>query len=59
MMKHLEEIEAQIQLRKEAEEHLRVLVESSPAAILTVDSQGKILLATKQHRKYWLLDRES
>jgi two-component system sensor kinase FixL len=47
MMQHLEEVEAQIQLRKEAEEQLRVLVESSPAAILTVDAGGKILLANE------------
>jgi two-component system, LuxR family, sensor kinase FixL len=47
MMQHLEEVESQIQLRKEAEEQLRVLIESSPAAILTVDSKGKILLANE------------
>jgi len=47
MMQHLEEVEAQINFRKEAEEQLRVLIESSPAAILTVDSQGEILLANE------------
>jgi two-component system sensor kinase FixL len=47
MMEHLEEVEAQIKLRKEAEEQLQVLVESSPAAILTVDSKGEILLANE------------
>jgi two-component system, LuxR family, sensor kinase FixL len=47
VMQHLEEVEDQIRLRKEAEEQLRALVESSPAAILTVDSKGKILLANQ------------
>lgn len=45
VVRHLQETEAQIQLRREAEEQLRVLVESSPAAIVTVDSDGIILLA--------------
>jgi two-component system, LuxR family, sensor kinase FixL len=37
---HLEELEGQIKLREEAEEQLRSLVESSPAAIVTIDSGG-------------------
>ena len=45
VMQHLEEVEGQIRLRQEAEEQLRVLIESSPAAILTADSKGEILLA--------------
>jgi len=32
-------------LRQEAEQQLRALVESSPAAILTLDGEGKVLLA--------------
>jgi two-component system, LuxR family, sensor kinase FixL len=47
VMQHLDEVEGQIRLRQEAEEQLRVLVESSPAAILTVDSNGEILLANQ------------
>src|SRR5215469_6232422 len=31
--------------RREAEDQLEILIESSPAAIVTIDSQGKILLA--------------
>jgi two-component system, LuxR family, sensor kinase FixL len=46
-MQHLDEVEGQVRLRQEAEEQLRVLVESSPAAILTVDSNGEILLANQ------------
>jgi two-component system, LuxR family, sensor kinase FixL len=43
----LREVENQIQLRQDAEEQLQVLVESSPAAIVTVDSEGSILLANE------------
>lgn len=44
---HLQEVEGQIKLRKEAEEQLRILVESSPAAIVTIDESGRILLANQ------------
>jgi two-component system, LuxR family, sensor kinase FixL len=46
-LEHLKEVEAQIGLRKEIEEQLQVLVESSPVAIVTVDSTGSILLANE------------
>jgi two-component system, LuxR family, sensor kinase FixL len=45
--KHLDELGDQMKLRREAEEQLQVLVESSPAAIVTIDSAGKILLANE------------
>jgi PAS domain S-box-containing protein len=44
---HVAEVETQIQLRQETEEQLRVLVESSPVAIVTIDSSGLILLANE------------
>ena len=44
---HLSELEKEIGLRKEIEEQLQVLVESSPVAIVTIDSTGKILLANE------------
>jgi PAS domain S-box-containing protein len=44
---HLDELEAQAQARREAEEQLQVLVESSPAAIVTLDANGTILLANE------------
>ena len=47
VIRHLEEVEDQTRMRRDAEEQLRVLVESSPAAILTVDSSGRILLANE------------
>ena len=46
-MTHVEELEGQIRLREDAEEQLRSLVESSPAAIVTIDSGGSVLLANE------------
>jgi two-component system sensor kinase FixL len=54
-MKHLGEIEFESQARREAEEQLKVLVESSPAAIFTANSEGRILLANDAaHRLFGL-----
>ena len=47
VFKHIEELKDQVQLRQDAEEQLRMLVESSPAAIITIDSNGIILLANE------------
>jgi len=44
-MAHVEELETQIKLRHDAEEQLQILVNSSPAAIVTIDIEGKVLLA--------------
>src|SRR5208283_3637659 len=44
---HVEELEGQIKLREDAEQQLRSLVESSPAAIVTIDSGGRVLLANE------------
>jgi len=44
VLAHLTEVESQVQQRKEAEEQLRLLVDTSPAAILIVGSSGEILL---------------
>jgi len=43
--RHLDEVEQQVRLREQAEQQLRILIESSPAAIVTVDAAGRILLA--------------
>lgn len=45
VLAHLDEVRHQIQQRREAEEQLQILVDSSPAAILTVGSSGEILLS--------------
>ena len=44
---HLIKIEYEQTLRREAEEQLKVLVESSPAAVLTVDATGIVLAANE------------
>ena len=44
---HALELEAQAKLRQDAEEQVRVLVESSPAAIVVIDAVGRILLANE------------
>jgi PAS domain S-box-containing protein len=47
VLHHLNELETQVQARRAAEEQLQVLVESSPAAIVTLDANGTILLANE------------
>jgi two-component system, LuxR family, sensor kinase FixL len=42
---HMHEIEKEMDLRRDAEEQLKVLVESSPVAILTINAEGSVLLA--------------
>jgi two-component system sensor kinase FixL len=44
---HLARLQKEQDLRHEAEEQLRVLVESSPAAILTLDADGVVLAANR------------
>ncbi len=44
---HVQEVEQEAMLRRDAEQQLQALIESSPAAILTVDSAGKILMANQ------------
>jgi len=47
VLEHVEELETEVKLRRDAENQLQVLVESSPAAIVTIDTNGKILLANQ------------
>jgi two-component system, LuxR family, sensor kinase FixL len=50
---HTREIESEIGARSEAEEQLKVLVESSPAAVFTANSEGIVLLANEAaHRLF-------
>ena len=52
---HLNELERENQARRDAEEQLEVLVESSPIAILTTDAGGAVLLANDAaHRLFEL-----
>src|ERR1700733_15078404 len=52
-LQHTQEIEREIQARGDAEEQLKVLVESSPAAVFTTNSEGTVLLANEAaHRLF-------
>jgi two-component system, LuxR family, sensor kinase FixL len=44
-LQHMRQLEGEMTARRDAEEQLKVLVESSPAAIFTTSSDGRILLA--------------
>lgn len=48
---HMRQIESEILARQDAEEQLRVLIESSPAAIFTSDADGHFLLANDAAHK--------
>ena len=49
--RHLEEREEQIQLRRQAEEELRAVIDTSPLAVLTLDSTGRVLLANESAKQ--------
>lgn len=46
-LRHVKDVEQEIELRREAEQQLKILIESSPAAILTLDSAGTIIKANR------------
>jgi PAS domain S-box-containing protein len=48
---HMREIETEVELRREAEVQLEILIESSPAAILMLDRDGKVLMANQAAHK--------
>jgi two-component system, LuxR family, sensor kinase FixL len=47
VLKHSAELEDQVRLRQDAEDQMRSLIESSPAAIVTIDANGNVLLANE------------
>jgi PAS domain S-box-containing protein len=47
ILAQLHEIEEQRDARRDAEEQLTILIESSPAAIITADSDGTVLMANE------------
>ena len=49
-LEHVAEVDTHTKLRHDAEEQLRILVDSSPAAIMTIDGTGQILLANEAAR---------
>jgi signal transduction histidine kinase len=59
VLEHLAKIQREQALRREAEQQLSVLVESSPAAILTLDQDGVILAANRAAKSLFIIpDRE-
>jgi two-component system, LuxR family, sensor kinase FixL len=48
---HMRQVENEVAARQDAEEQLKVLIESSPAAIFTADSEGHFLLANEAAHK--------
>jgi C4-dicarboxylate-specific signal transduction histidine kinase len=60
MIEHLDKVSREQELRREAEEQLKILVESSPAAILTIAANGVVLAANRAASSLFLLpDGES
>lgn len=59
VIEHLHEIEKQRDARRDAEEQLKLLIESSPAAIITTDSNGRILMANEAAHRMLLLEQDS
>jgi two-component system, LuxR family, sensor kinase FixL len=54
---HLERMQVEQSLRREAEEQLKVMAESSPAAILTVDGEGSVLAANAAANSLFMIPR--
>ncbi|MEO8593910.1 MAG: ATP-binding protein [Candidatus Solibacter sp.] len=59
LMAHLVERETQIRLRQEAELQVRILVETSPLAILTLDHTGSVVLANESARELFAFEDDS
>jgi PAS domain S-box-containing protein len=55
---HLRERERQIQLRLDAEQQLQAVIETSPLAILTLDSEGRVLLVNESAQRLLRLDAQ-
>ncbi len=57
VMEHMDEIQRQSEARRAAEEQLRILVETSPAAIVVADAEGTVLMANEAaHRMLGVAD---
>ena len=56
---HTESIEREARARSDAEEQLKVLIESSPAAVFTADAKGSILLANEAAHRLFGITREA
>jgi two-component system sensor kinase FixL len=56
VVQHLGRVRSEQKLRQEAEEQLELLVESSPAAILTTDAEGAVLASNNAASTLFLAD---
>lgn len=54
-LQHMRRIESESQARQAAEEQLKVLIESSPAAVFTTDSAGRVLIANDAAHRLFAL----
>lgn len=59
VMMHYARIRFEQKLRRRAEEQLRLMAESSPAAILTIGANGEILAANSAAEEVFLVDQGS
>lgn len=59
VLDYVKELERQQGLRRDAEEFLRALVESSPAAVFTLDELGRILSANKSTKELFQMPEDS
>jgi two-component system sensor kinase FixL len=59
MVSHLHEVEEQARFRRDAENQLEMLIETSPAAIITMDSSGTILRGNEAARQLFAPDDAS
>jgi signal transduction histidine kinase len=57
VLRHVSELEEQERLRKDAEQELQFLVDTSPAAIITINANGRVVLANEAAHR--LLESES
>jgi two-component system sensor kinase FixL len=59
LVDHIAEREVQIRLRQEAEQQVRILIETSPLAILTLDHSGHVALTNESARQLLGFEDES
>ena len=57
-LEHLSRLRREQMLRREAEEQLQTLVESSPAAILTIDEKGSVIASNRAAANLFMLASE-
>ncbi len=58
ILEQMDEITRQSEARREADEQLKALVESSPAAILTASTDGSILIANEAAHRMLIVQQE-